>query len=159
MMNMGILEEIEREIWVILVAMMPIFEVRGAIPLGISLGLNPIHSAIISMLGNIMIVPFLLKLLHPVMEYFEKTYLFSKTIGWVKRRSMKKASTIKKYSLLGLFLFVAIPVPTTGAWTGCVIATILKLNFKSSLVAISSGIVTAGLIVLGVSNRLFYFFG
>ncbi len=151
----GILEGLKREIIVMVVAMMPVSELRGAIPLGISLGLSPIHSTLISIAGNILIVPFLLKLLHPIMTYFEKTYLFSKTIGWVKRRSMRKAKTIKKYSLLGLFIFVAIPIPTTGAWTGCVIASLLKLDFNKAFLAISSGVVTAALIVSTISYRVF----
>lgn len=73
-------QEIKREILVIIVAAMPISELRGAIPLGISLGLSPIHSTIISVIGNMAIVPILLKILNPVMNYFEKTVLFSKPL-------------------------------------------------------------------------------
>ena len=146
-----LIEELRIEIMVIFFSMLPIVEVRGAIPLGISLGLSPVHSAILGIIGNIIIVPFLLKLLYPIMSFFEKTVIFSKTIGWIKRRSMKKSSTIKKYSLIGLFIFVAVPIPTTGAWTGSVIASMLKLDFKKSLMAISLGVVSSGLIVLTIS--------
>lgn len=156
---MVILEELKREILVILFAMLPIVELRGAIPLGISLGLSPIHSTIISIIGNCAIVPFLLILLHPIMNYFEKTLLFSKTIGWVKTRSMKKANTIKKYRLIGLFLFVAIPIPTTGAWTASIVASLLKIDFKHSVLAIWSGIITAGLVVYLISHKLTSVFG
>lgn len=130
---MGLIDEIKKELMVLVFSMTPVFELRGAIPLGISLGLHPIHSALISIVGNILILVFLLKLLQPMMDYFEKTRFFKSTVGWVKRRAMRKAGTIKKYSLLGLFLFVAIPIPTTGAWTGAVIATLLKLKFKKPL--------------------------
>jgi uncharacterized membrane protein len=151
-------QEIKREILVIIVAAMPISELRGAIPLGISLGLSPIHSTIISVIGNMAIVPILLKILNPVMNYFEKTVLFSKTVGWVKRRTLKKTkSTIKKYSLLGLFILVAIPVPTTGAWTGCVAATLLRLDYKNALIAILAGVLVAGLIVATISYQVFSF--
>lgn len=146
-----LIEELRIEIMVIFFSMLPIVEVRGAIPLGISLGLSPVHSAILGIIGNIIIVPFLLKLLYPIMSFFEKTVIFSKTIGWIKRRSMKKSSTIKKYSLIGLFIFVAVPIPTTGAWTGSVIASMLKLDFKKSLMAISLGVISSGLIVLTIS--------
>ncbi|MBU5427820.1 small multi-drug export protein [Tissierella pigra] len=146
-----LIEELRIEIMVIFFSMLPIVEVRGAIPLGISLGLSPVHSAILGIIGNIIIVPFLLKLLYPIMSFFEKTVIFSKTIGWIKRRSMKKSRTIKKYSLIGLFIFVAVPIPTTGAWTGSVIASMLKLDFKKSLMAISLGVVSSGLIVLTIS--------
>ncbi|MBC8590071.1 COG2426 family protein [Wansuia hejianensis] len=147
---MGLIDEIKKELMVLVFSMTPVFELRGAIPLGISLGLHPIHSALISIVGNILILVFLLKLLQPMMDYFEKTRFFKSTVGWVKRRAMRKAGTIKKYSLLGLFLFVAIPIPTTGAWTGAVIATLLKLKFKKALVAMSLGIVTSASIILAL---------
>ncbi|MCF6459932.1 COG2426 family protein [Clostridium sp. Cult3] len=147
-----LLEEVKREILVIIVAAMPLSELRGAIPLGISLGLSPIHSTIISILGNMMIVPILLKILNPLMNYLERTALFSKFIGWVKRRTMKRTrNTIKKYSLLGLFILVAIPIPTTGAWTGCIAASLLKLDYKKALFVILSGVLTAGIIVSTIS--------
>lgn len=147
-----LLEEVKREILVIIVAAMPLSELRGAIPLGISLGLSPIHSTIISILGNMMIVPILLKILNPLMNYLERTALFSKFIGWVKRRTMKRTrNTIKKYSLLGLFILVAIPIPTTGAWTGCIAATLLRIDYKNALFVILSGVFTAGIIVSTIS--------
>ena len=149
-------EEIKREILVMIVATMPISELRGAIPLGISLGLSPIHSTVISIIGNMMIVPILLKILNPVMNYFGKTALFSKTVGWVKRRTLKRTkATIKRYSLLGLFILVAIPVPTTGAWTGCIAASLLKLDYKNALFAILSGVLAAGIIVSTISYQVF----
>lgn len=147
-----LMDSVKRELIVVFFSMIPISELRGSIPLGISLGLSPIHAAIISILGNMTIVPFLLKLLHPIMGYFERTHLFKSTIGWVKNRSMKKARIIKKYSLVGLFLFVAIPLPTTGVWTAAVIATILKLDYKKALISIFLGIVVAGIIVVTISH-------
>ncbi len=153
-----LLEELQTELIVIFFAMLPIIELRGAVPLGISLGLSPIHSTILSIIGNMIIVPFLLKLLHPIMAYFERTVIFSKTVGWVKRRSMSKAAIIKKYSLLGLFIFVAIPMPGTGAWTGSVIASLLKMNFRKALLSISLGIITSGIIVATISYKVFSIF-
>lgn len=149
---LDIMESIKIELIVIFFSMLPISELRGAIPLGISLGLSPVHSAFISVLGNILIIPILLKLLNPIMQYFEKTKIFKSTIGWVKNRSMKKSQLIKKYSLVGLFIFVAIPLPTTGVWTAAVIASLLKLNYKKALISLSLGVVTAGIIVLSVSH-------
>ncbi|NLJ78745.1 MAG: small multi-drug export protein [Tissierellia bacterium] len=151
-----LMQEIKRELLVILVAAMPISELRGAIPLGISLGLSPIHSTVISILGNIIIVPILLKVLMPIMDYFEGTFLFSSTIGWLKRRTLDRTkSTIRKYSLLGLFILVAIPVPTTGAWTGCIAASLLKIDYKDALIVISLGVLASGLIVSTISYQVF----
>ena len=145
------IESVKRELLVIFFSMVPISELRGAIPLGISLGLSPIHSTIISICGNILIVPILLKILHPLIIFFEDTFIFKYTIGVVKNKAIKKADSIKTYSLIGLFLFVAIPLPTSGAWTASVIASVLKLDKKKAFISIALGIIVAGLIILGVS--------
>ncbi len=145
------IESVKRELLVIFFSMLPISELRGAIPLGISLGLNPIHSTIISICGNILIVPILLKILHPLIIYFEHTFIFKHTLGVVKNKAISKAAAIKTYSLIGLFLFVAIPLPTSGAWTASFIASLLKLDNKKAFISIAMGIIVAGLIVLGVS--------
>lgn len=143
------------ELKVFIVAAMPLSELRGAIPLGVSLGLSPIESTIISILGNSIIVPFLLKLLEPVMNFLENTKLFSKAVAWVKNRTLKRSrDKIEKYSILGLFILVAIPLPTTGAWTGCIAATLLKLNFKKALTAIISGVIMAGIIVFTLTYNI-----
>ncbi|HEY8361916.1 MAG TPA: small multi-drug export protein [Tissierellaceae bacterium] len=155
---LDLLEEVKRELFVMFFSMLPVIELRGAIPLGISLGLSPVHSAALSMIGNIIIIPFLLKLLYPIMFYLEKTYIFSKTIGWIKKRSIKKANIVKKYSLIGLFIFVAIPLPGTGVWTGSIIASLLKLNVRKAFFSMSFGIIIAGIIVLIVSYGLFSIF-
>ena len=148
-------DSMREELIVLSVAAMPISELRGAIPLGVSMGMDPLYSTLISIIGNILPVPFLLKLLEPIMAYLEKTRLFSKAVGWVKRRAIKKSKDkIKKYSVLGLFIFVAIPFPSTGAWTGCVIATLLKIDFKKALVAIVSGVVMAGIIVFTLTYSI-----
>lgn len=146
---------LKNELLVLLVAAMPLSELRGAIPLGISLGFSPLHSTIISIIGNIIPVPFLLKLLEPIMNYFEETVLFSKTISWIKRRTLKRSrSKIRKYSVLGLFLLVAIPLPTTGVWTGCIAATLFKIDFKKAFMAIVSGVIVAGIIVFILSHNV-----
>ena len=152
---MKLLDSIKKELIVLFFSMVPVIELRGSIPLGISLGLNPIHSAIISVIGGFLTSFFLLRLLSPLMKYFENTRLFNSTIGWVKRRSMRKAGTIKKYSLIGLFFFVAIPLPTTGVWTASVIATILKLDSRKAFISMSLGIVVAASIVLGLYYGIF----
>lgn len=152
-----LIHQIKRELLVVLVATMPISELRGAIPLGISLGLSPLHSTIISILGNIAIVPFLLKILEPVMDYLEGRFLFSSAVGWLKKRTLARTrSTIRRYSLLGLFILVAIPIPTTGAWTGCIAASLLKIDYEDALIVISLGVLVSGLIVSTVSYQVFF---
>jgi len=152
---LNIIEEIKNELLVIILAAMPLSELRGAIPLGISLGFSPLHSTMLSLIGNMMIVPILLKILNPIMNYFEKTFIFSKTIGWIKRRTLRKTKdTIIKYRLLGLFILVAIPIPTTGAWTGCIAASLLKIDYKNALFVILAGVLVSGLIVFTLSYHI-----
>ena len=153
-----ILETLKIELIVMFMSMVPIIELRGAIPLGISLGLSSVQSAVISIIGNIIIVFILLHVLNPMMKYFEKTKFFNRTLGKLKEKSMKKSKIIKKYSLLGLFLFVSIPIPTTGAWTGALIATILKLNIRKSFISMSLGLIVAGIITLTISHGIFTLF-
>lgn len=150
-----IFAEIKEELIVLVVAAMPLSELRGAIPLGISMGFSPLESTILSIFGNIIPVPLLLKLLEPCMNYLEDTILFRDGIHWLKKWTLKRTrDKIKKYSIMGLFILVAIPLPTTGAWTGCIAATLLKIDFKKALLAIISGIITAGIIVYTLSYKI-----
>ncbi len=150
-----IISEIKKELFVIILGATPLLELRGAIPLGISMGFSPIHSTILSLIGNMIIVPILLKILNPLMNYFEQTVLFSKSIGWVKKRTLKRTKdTIIKYRLLGLFILVAIPIPTTGAWTGCIAASLLKINYKDALFVILAGVLVSGIIVFTLSYHI-----
>jgi len=149
---------IKNELLVLILAAAPISELRGAIPLGISLGFSPIHSAILSVIGNSIPVPFLLLFLRPVFDFFGETKAFGGIISWIKRRTLKRSKNIEKYSALGLFLFVAIPFPTTGAWTGAIAAVLFNIKFRYAFPAIIAGIITAGLIVLALSYQALSFF-
>ena len=155
MIVLEIIKEIKKELFVILLGATPLSELRGAIPLGISMGFSPLHSTILSLIGNMIIVPILLKILNPLMNYFEKTVLFSKSIGWIKKRTLRRTKdTIIKYRLLGLFILVAIPIPTTGAWTGCIAASLLKINYKDALFVILAGVLVSGIIVFTLSYHI-----
>ena len=138
----------KKELYVIFMAMLPVVELRGAIPLGLILGFSLVKSAILGILGNILVVPLLLNIFVPALEFLEKTNFCKKIVIWIKTRTIKKSSRlIEKYSLLGLFLLVAIPVPTTGAWTGSVAAVLLGLGFREALLTIILGILSSGIIV------------
>lgn len=140
--------EFKRELIIFIMSMVPVSELRGAIPLGLSMGLEARKVIAISVVGNMLIVPVLLIILDPLMKLLARTEFFTSIIAWLRRRTLRKTKEkIKKYRLVGLFLFVAIPIPTTGAWTGCLAASILKLDFKKSLLAIWGGIITSAFIV------------
>ncbi len=134
--------------------MTPISELRGAIPLGVSLGLSPAVAAIISVTGNALVVPFLLLLVEPL---FKRLKTLSKLRSWIERyedRAVNKFHSYRKFRFWGLYLFVAIPFPTTGAYTGCVAAVILGMGFKSAWLSITSGVVTSGVIVYLLTSHV-----
>lgn len=149
-----ILEFIKEEFIVMMIAAAPISELRGAIPLGISIGFSPLHSTIISIIGNCLPVPFLLLILRPLFAALEDVRIVSGFIKWIKRRTLRKSNNIVKYSVLGLYILVAIPLPTTGAYTGCVAATLFNIRFKYAILAIVSGVITSGIIVLFLSHQV-----
>jgi len=138
---------------VMLLAMMPISELRGAIPYGILVAkLDPLLVFVISIIFNFLPVPFLLIFLHKIEEIamrWKPTKKFiEKYFGRVRRRASKK---VEIYEEIALILFVAVPLPITGAWTGSVIAYLFDLDFKKSLLTIFLGILIAGVIVITIT--------
>ncbi len=149
---MEILNFISREIQVFLIASLPIIELRGAIPIGISLGMSPLHAALVCLAGSMLPVPFLLFFLKP---FFKKLRCFTavkKFEDWLIKRTERKARNIKKYSTLGLVLFVAVPLPSTGVWTGSIAAALFNLRIKSAFIAILIGNIIAAFIVTFLSH-------
>ncbi|MFH1093910.1 MAG: small multi-drug export protein [Candidatus Omnitrophota bacterium] len=132
---------------VVIVSAMPVSELRGAIPIGIMLGLAPIKVFVLAILGNLIPVVPLLYLLEPVSAKLRKFSCFKKFFDWLFERTRKKSKLIEKYELIGLIIFVAIPLPMTGAWTGCVAASMLKLDKKLSFFAVAAGVAVAAVIV------------
>ncbi len=138
---------ISNELLIILTASLPIAEVRGSIPLGLYLKEPILRVFLLSILGNtIPVIPFLF-LLNPVSEKLRKFKLWNRFFDWLFERTKKKASVIEKYEALGLAIFVGIPLPMTGAWTGCVAASLFKIRFRYAFLSIFLGIIIASLIV------------
>lgn len=138
---------LKKELIVVFIGALPLLELRGAVPIGVGLGFTPLHSTILSIIGNIIPIPFLLLLLRPIMDYLGKTKIFGNFIDWIRKRTLRKSEKVVKYSVLGLFLLVAIPLPTTGAYTGCVAATLLNIRFKYAFPTIVLGVIAAGIIM------------
>ncbi|MFH0771764.1 MAG: small multi-drug export protein [Candidatus Omnitrophota bacterium] len=138
---------IPKEYIVMIVAALPVSELRGAIPLALSFGMSPQKAFWLSVLGNaIPIVPILF-LLEPVSNRLSKYKIFARFFEWLFNRTRKKADTIQRYEALGLAIFIAIPLPMTGAWTGAIAASLLKMRFRYAFTAALAGILGAGLIV------------
>lgn len=141
------LGDLPKEYIVMIVGALPISELRGAIPLGLSFGMPLAKAFWLSILGNISFIAPALFLFEPVSSRLRKFRPWARFFDWLFERTKKNADTIQKYEALGLAIFVAIPLPMTGAWSGVVAASLFKIRFRYAFMAIALGVVGAGLIV------------
>ncbi len=154
-----------RELCVILCSLLPIIELRGAIPLGAGLGLPWWQSYIFAVVGNIIPVPFILLFIGKVTDWMRtsKVKFFNKFVNWLDRKVEKNRGKIEKYSFWGLCIFIAIPLPMTGAWTGSLIAATIRMNFFKAMLSALLGVMLAGVIMTlgsyGVVSALKFFAG
>ena len=132
-------------------AMVPVVELRGAIPLGVAAGLPPAVAAVTAMAGNLMPVPCILLLLRRVFALMRKSAWLGPKVDRLERRAHLKGRKVRKYRTLGLVLLVAIPLPGTGAWTGALVADVLDIRMRTALPAIAAGVVIAGCITTAVT--------
>ena len=132
-------------------AMMPILEIRGAIPVGVASGLDPWLAFAVGFVGNMLPIPILILLTRKIIEWLKKYNMLVKLTAWLENKGSKGAQKVQKYSFWGLFILVAIPLPGTGAWTGALVASLLDMRLKRALPAIAMGVASAGLIVLLVT--------
>lgn len=132
-------------------AMMPILEIRGAIPVGVASGLDPWLAFAVGFVGNMLPIPILILLTRKIIEWLKKHNMLVKLTAWLENKGSKGAQKVQKYSFWGLFILVAIPLPGTGAWTGALVASLLDMRLKRALPAIAMGVAVAGMIVLLVT--------
>lgn len=138
---------------VFLVAMLPVFELRGAIPLGYAMQMtSPVFIYLLAVAGNFVPVLPILLLLGPAERRLRRFPVMDRFFTWLFRRTVSRSAVIKKYESLGLILFVAIPAPMTGAWTGAVAAYLFKLPLRMAVPCIILGILIAGVVVTLVSQ-------
>lgn len=131
--------------------MVPVLELRGAIPFGLALGLSPELAWLVSVIGNLIPVPFVMLLIRTFFQWLRRWPWWDGKIGWLIDRATRKGSLVRRYRLAGLILLVAIPLPGTGAWTGALVATLLNIRMRVALPAILLGVLIAGGITLAVS--------
>ncbi len=133
---------------VFIISLMPVLECRlGMFTAIVLLQMNPFVGFIISFLGNLLPIPFILMLINKIFEWLKKIPKINKPIIWLEERTLKKKDKIDKYGIWGLLLFVAIPLPGTGGWTGALLASLLHLDRKKSFGVIAVGVFIAGLII------------
>ncbi len=138
---------------VFIISLCPILECRLGMFTAIALlDMNPFVGFIISFIGNILPIPFILLLINWIFELLKKVPVINKLVYWLEEKTLKKRDKIDKYGVWGLLLFVAIPLPGTGGWTGALLASLLHLDKKKSFGVIAIGVFIAGLIITLLST-------
>lgn len=150
------MELFDAEFWAacgrtLLMAMVPVVELRGALPFGMACGLPVWAAYIAAVLGNLLPVPFLLLLLRRVFALLRRFPWLGERVDALERRAHLKGRKVRKYRLWGLILLVAVPLPGTGAWTGTLVADVLDIRMRHALPAITAGVLIAGGLVAAAS--------
>ena len=132
-------------LWVFFLSMVPVLELRAAIPIGATLGLEWVANYLICVIGNM------------IPEWMKKIPRLDKIALWVENKAQKNTPKVQKYASLGLLIFVALPLPGTGAWTGALVAAMLDMRMKYAIPSIFCGVLIAGLIMSLASYGLVSF--
>ena len=133
------------------VSMIPVLELRMGIPFGVALGLNHWVAFCASVVGNMIPVPFILFFIEWIFKWLKRFDRTRGTIEKLEKHANNKGDMVRKYSAIGLFLLVAVPLPGTGAWTGALVAALLQLPPKKSMPIIFLGVLVAGMLILGIT--------
>ena len=144
-------------LWVFFLSMVPVLELRAAIPIGATLGLELVANYLICVIGNMIPVPIILLFVRHVLEWMKKIPRLDKIALWVENKAQKNTPKVQKYASLGLLIFVALPLPGTGAWTGALVAAMLDMRMKYAIPSIFCGVLIAGLIMSLASYGLVSF--
>lgn len=139
--------KVSEEVIVFIISMLPILELRGGLIAAKLLGVNFVKAFIICYIGNLLPIPFILLFIRKIFDWLKRFNGVNRIIDKLEARSIRKADSIKKYRLWGLFAFVAIPLPGTGAWTGALAADLLDIRVKNSFPTIAAGVLCAGIIM------------
>ena len=132
----------------ILVSMIPIVELRGGIPFGVAAGLSVPAAYLAAVIGNLLPVPFIIVYIRRIFQWMRRHFpRLDRMVDALERKAHLKGRIITRYKYLGLFLFVAIPLPGTGAWTGSLAAAFLDMPLRRAIPAITLGVMTAGVII------------
>ncbi len=146
--------KISKELIVFIISMVPILELRGGLLAASVMNIPIVRAIWLCVIGNIIPVPFILLLITPIFNWLKQTDTFRPMVEKLENRAMSKKDQIEKYQFWGLVLFVGIPLPGTGAWTGSLIASLLGMKFKKAFPAVIIGICMATVIMSIVSYGL-----
>ena len=132
--------------------MVPVVELRGAIPIGVGMGLSYAEAFILAFIGNLLPIPFLIMFTRRVFEWLKtKSKWLRSIVKKLEDKADRNKEVVKKYEFWGLVLLVAIPLPGTGAWTGALVAAMMDMQLKRAMPAIALGVFIAGMIVTAVT--------
>lgn len=146
---------LKKYLTIFVISMMPIVELRGAIPIGVAMDVPFWACYLICVIGNILPVPFLILFSKRILEWLSKFEKIGPFFRKIINKADEKAKSLGKVELFGLFTFVAIPLPGTGAWTGSLVAAVLRMRIVPAFISITLGVLTSGLIMGFVSFGLF----
>ena len=135
-------------------SMVPVVELRGAIPLGIAMKLNPVYIYMVCVIGSSIISVPVVLMFRQVIDYLRHRKYFNKVIRWIDKKIEGRAKKLKAASIIGLIVFVGVPLPTTGSWSGSALASIFKMRVVESLLGICIGNAIAGAVMLTVSMHV-----
>ncbi len=144
-------EYVSAELVVFIISMLPIFELRGGLIAAAIVGIDWYIAFPICVIANMLPIPFVLLFIRKIFDWLKKFKAFKNLVEKLDERAKKKSESISKYILWGIFTFVAIPLPGTGAWTGALVADVLDVRIKKSFPIIFLGVITAGLIISFIS--------
>ncbi|MBR7149220.1 MAG: small multi-drug export protein [Firmicutes bacterium] len=149
-----IAEYLQAELALLVVSMVPLIELRGGVILGAALGIHWLEALVICIIGNVIPVPFVILFGRWTLDFLGQTKAFGSIVTKYKAKVMRKSDVIHKYGPWGLLLFVGIPLPGTGAWTGSVLALLMNLRMREAVPVILLGVVMAGVIMTLGSHGL-----
>lgn len=133
---------------IFIISLLPILELRGGLIAASLLDISPLTAFLVCMAANILVIPFVLFMIEAILGFLSRFKRIGSLIDKFKKKTLKKKSTIEKYGYWGIMLFVAIPLPGSGAWTGCLLAVLLGLDKKKSFLAALLGVFIAGVVML-----------
>ena len=134
-----------------LISMVPVIELRGALPIGVGMGLSPVTALVVSIIGNMVPVPFIIIFIRRILNWMHRFEKFDRLATRMEEKAAKGGEKIVKYEMFGLFLLVAVPLPGTGAWTGSLVAAFFDLRLRNAVPIIFAGVVAAGIVVFLVT--------
>jgi uncharacterized membrane protein len=136
---------------ILIISMIPVVELRGAIPWGdLVLKMPYWQTFLLALVGNCIPAPLILKFMPALLEWMRGTKVFGPFANWLHARGMKKTKNIEQYKFWGLTIFIAIPLPGTGVWTGCLAASLMEMDFKQGMLCAFLGAAIAGVVVSAI---------